>query len=148
MDMAIRAIIFLIFNFILGCTTTGSLTIDNLQVSIGDLQKLVTSQLPLGLRQQSQNGREFSSEYFVVKQGDYVQAVSSARRNYAKISILGDRRPYNLEIIVFAEERDGSGQYRVVKYDEGMARVISRRIEQALHKRREDRNIIDDFRVF
>jgi len=146
--MAKLVVIFVISMIVNGCATTGRIVIEDLQMSLVDLQQAVIANLPLGQRQLSSNGREYTSQYFIMKQGEFAEAVGTSSRNFAVISILGDRRPYKIEVVVTIESRDASGQYRVVKYDQGMARVISRRLEKALHKRREDRNIIDDFRVF
>jgi len=144
-----KSFIFSIFFLVVtGCASPGSVKINDLKLSLVDLQKVVEVALPLGKRLQTQNGRGFFSEYFITKQGDYQPAAQLPTRSFAEVFILGDRRPYAIHVRVIVESRDGSGQYQLSRYDKGHARVISRRIEQALHKRREDRNIIDDFRVF
>ncbi len=141
-----------VFLFLLGLSmvgcATGTGTIDNLNISLTDLQRIATAALPLGKRAESQNGREFISEYFVVQKGEYVEAAGSSHRHYAKISVLGDRRPYKIDVQVIVERKDSGGEFDQSGYDEGLARVITRRIQKTLHERRDDRNIIDDFRVF
>jgi hypothetical protein len=149
----VQNILVLFFPFLMilatsGCASSGSVSIDDLNTSLVDLQRVVTDALPLGKRKQSQNTRVFYSSYFLVKKGEYEAAADHPYRNYAEIFILGDRRPYKIEVRVITEKRERDGEYSLIKYDEGLARVISRRIQMALHKRREDRNIIDDFRVF
>ncbi len=144
-------VLFLSFLMILvgsGCASRGSVSLDELNASLIDLQRIVTEVLPLGKRKQSENARVFYSSYFLIKKGEYEAAAESLYRNYAEVFILGDRRPYDIEVRVITERRNSDGEYSLIKYDEGLARVISRRIQVALHKRREDRNIIDDFRVF
>lgn len=143
--MSTRAILWVVL-FLVGCA--GKSTIDELSVSLNDLQSVSVGVLPLGQRTVSANGREHTSNYFSVKNGEYESAVNAKTRNYAVITILGDRRPYQLEVIVVVERRTEDGEYYRSGYDEGLARVITRRIQKALHERREDRNIIDDFRVF
>ena len=141
-------IVLLSLVLVTGCATRGASSIKNLSISIQELQRVATDALPLGKRGQSQNERELTSEYFIEKDGEYESARGSKIRKYAQILILGDRRPYTIEVTVAVEARDAGGEYSLVKYDQGVARVITRRIQNALHKRREDRNIIDDFRVF
>ncbi len=144
-----RLIFFFLFVSILsGCGTRGAVYIEDLSIAIHELQRVAIDSLPLGKRGQSANERELYSEYFVEKGGEYVAARGVPTRRYAHITILGDRRPYKIEVQVIVESRGSRGEYSHQKYDEGMARVITRRIQNALHKRREDRNIIDDFRVF
>lgn len=122
--------------------------IRDLNVAMADLQKVVRSALPISKRIESQNSREFYSAYFVYRNGEYEKAENAKVRYTAHISILGDRRPYTIEVEVPVEGRSSTGEYMLIKYDEGHAKVITRRIQKALYERREDRNIIDDFRVF
>jgi hypothetical protein len=134
---------------LVGCTTTpGAVYIENLTLPLVDIQKVIQESLPVGKRIESLNQREYYSEYFVEKGGEFVAATGEPYRRTAQISIFGDRRPYKIEVIVMVERRGSGGNYTPVRPDEGMARVITRRIQSTLHKRREDRNIIDDFRVF
>lgn len=140
------AVVF-IFVFV-GCASSGSVELEKLNHSITDLSKVVIDVLPIRRRTQSANEREFFSEYYVIRNGEYEEAGASPIRTVAHISILGDRRPYTIQVQVILERRTSSGEYSFVKYDTAQARVLSRRIQSALHKRREDRNIIDDFRIF
>jgi hypothetical protein len=144
----LRRFFFISILFLSACASQGSITLDDLDASLVDLTKLVQKSLPLGKRKESENGRVFSSEYFIFRKGEYERASDAPIRSFAEIYILGDRRPYKIETRVIVERRDGDGDYSLVKYDEGQARVITRRMQSALHKRRDDRNIIDDFRVF
>ena len=139
-----------LFTFLIlgGCATSGTISIHELNISLNELQKIVIDNTPIKVRRQSSNGREFYSEYFIEKKGQYVEAINAPVRMTAALFLLGDRRPYTIEIKVLVESRGSGASYSVVKHDEGIARVISRRIEKTLYQRREDRNIIDDFRVF
>ena len=104
--------------------------------------------MPLGLRKTSPNGREFYSNYFVVDGRKFKSADKSPIRRYAHILVLGDRRPYNLQILVHVEKGPQGQGFREVGTDQRLAKVIRNRVVQQLNKRREDMNIIDDFRVF
>ncbi len=132
---------------IAGCAS-GTVSIDDLDISISDLQKAVHESLPAKSRGQSASGREFKTVYFVQKKGEFEEVEGGLYRSYASIEIHGDRRPYSIVVQVPVEKRTSEGHYELFKYDEGTARVITRRIQKALHERREDRNIIDDFRAF
>lgn len=138
---------FLGFLFVCGCAS--AVRIDTRKVSLNEVVKIVESNLPAGRRSVSSNGRTFLSNYFVRgKEGEFTPANNAPIRHYARIVVLGDRRPYTIEVEVITEKRETGGQYDHFKYDEGLARVISRRIEKQLYQRREDRNIVDDFRIF
>lgn len=144
-----RILIFSIFIFcISNCATPGTSSLTELNYPLVDLQKLCINALPLGKRSESLNSREYYSEYFVTKGGEFESAEGKSTRMTVYIVILGDRRPYRIDIRVPVEKRMSNGQYQLVKYDKGLANMISRRMTSALHKRRDDRNIIDDFRVF
>lgn len=123
----------------------------NLDFPVGQLQKIVVDNLPTGLRMTSPNGREFFSRYYVMDGQKYKPASDALDRFSAQIMVLGDRRPYDLEIAVIREQRvtRGAGfDYRVVGHDQDQAGKLAEKIHDQLTKRREDLNIIDDFRVF
>jgi hypothetical protein len=140
----------LLMALVLGaCSMRGAVRLEDQRIPLEDIIKTVQNNLPGGLKKFSQNGREHTSNYFARgKDGTFVPAGSSPVRHFAFITILGDRRPYDIEIRVFTEKRASTGQFDQVGQDEGLARVVSRRIDQALHKGREGRNLIDDFKPF
>lgn len=133
-----------------GCTTFGGAKIENINRSLMDLQKHVTKALPLGLRKTSPNGREFYSNYFIARDRSFRPADDLPMRSYAHILILGAERPYLIRIYVQNEKASSgsSREYSDAGSDTAMARVIRARLDDQLNKRREDINIIDDFRVF
>jgi hypothetical protein len=133
----------------LGCATSpGTEVLEGQDRGLSELTSIVTSALPGGKESVSQNGRTFTSKYFVTKDGEFDVAPAAPVRSKAIIQILGDRRPYSIEVTVIQERRTKSSEYVRIPNSEGLARVVIRRIQKALHERREDRNIIDDFRVF
>ncbi len=129
-----------------------TITIKEIQASLGDIRSAIVSSFPIGSRAVSSNGREIVSKHFLVAGNGSVRPAGDAlERYFAQITILGDRRPYDVEIVVAHEKRVLRGEifaYVIDYYDTLLARDISRRLEDELAKRREDRNIIDDFRVF
>lgn len=131
-----------------GCASRGQLQLKDMDYPLAELQGISSSQLPVRRSFISPNGRELRSEYFVVEEGRFVAGPQAETRYQAIITILGDRRPYNMTIQVSKEAKGSLGNYKSQGNDVGLARVIKRRIQNNLHKRREGHNIIDDFRVF
>lgn len=129
-----------------------SIRLTEVEGSLSDLRSAAAAACPLGHRGVSSNGREILSKHFLVSgNGDVRPAGDALERYFASITILGDRRPYEIEVFVAHEKRVLRGDdfvYVIDYYDTLLARDISRKLEVELAKRREDRNIIDDFRVF
>ena len=128
-----------------------ALVINNVDWPLQELQGLVAYTVPTGLRSTSTNGREFYSKHFVLDGNKYKLAGDSLDRYTATVFVLGDSRPYDLEIIVTHEKRvllSTGFDYKEVGHDLMLARELEFKFKQELAKRREDRNIIDDFRVF
>lgn len=72
-------------------------------------------------------------------------------RWFAHVFILGDRRPYNIEVLVKREKRianRGVLTYRPEGLDLRIASNLKKRIQEELTKSREGINLIDDFRAF
>ena len=134
--------------YILGCSTPGEVTLESRNISLTQLQKMVIGALPLGQKDESLNGRDYKSKYFLPQKGTFVEAPNTSKRYQAMISILGDRRPYKISVRVDVEGRRPDGTYALLKHDEGLAHVIIRRIQSTLNKRRDNRNVIDDFHAF
>jgi len=127
------------------------LRIDEAHYPLGQLRQASIQSLPIGLRSSSSNGRELLSQYFVLKSGKYQEAINLPVRWSAKIVLLGERRPYEVEIYVFKERRmEGSQgvEYQIEGQDFRLAKRVKDQLLQKLAQRREDLNIIDDFRVF
>jgi hypothetical protein len=101
-----------------------------------------------GIRGKSQNGREFVSRYHPPTGDVYATATTAKVRAYTKLTILGDRRPYVLQLHYIVEERDDSGNYRVVKRDKERANKILKDLHTFLVTRPDKDNFIDDFRPF
>lgn len=156
--MLCRLLFLVLAIFISGCATIGggppsryTLTLKNVDWPLQDLQGLVASQLPTGLRSTSANGREFYSKHFVLDGAKYKPAGDAVDRYTATVIVLGDQRPYDVEIFVTHEKRvlrDSGFDYEEVGYNMLLARELEYKIKTELAKHREDRNIIDDFRVF
>lgn len=138
------------------CTTIfredrNSHVVPDLQASVSDLRACIVAIMPVGHRAISPNGRELLSKHFIIENRQFKPAGDALERYFVKFLVLGDRRPYTVEIVVAIEERTLVGNsftYKVVDYDLKLAKELERKLREQLTKRLEDRNIIDDFRVF
>ena len=128
-----------------GCAT-GDVNLEEQNYSLGEIKQVVLSVIG-DARKQSQNQRTFLSQYFGLKNDKKFDSNKSKKRQYARIVILGDRRPYDIAIDVVVEQKNGS-EYEEVGLDTRKAQEIKKEIEERLHKGIENRNVIDDFRVF
>ena len=155
--MLIRHLLFFALLAFTGCTTTlggnrNTSKIDDLDWPLAELRSVAASILPTGQRAISPNGRELLSRHFILEGArGYKPAADATERYYASILILGDRRPYDIEILVTLERRVLRGNqftYIIEGYDARLAKELERKLRSELTKRREDLNIIDDFRVF
>ncbi len=135
--------------FLSSCASSyGGLQIQGVNRPLLDLKKIAANSSPLGVRKISSNQREFTSKYFKVVGRKFQPAETLKERSYSVIYVLGDRRPYVVEVVVVNERMDAQGRYYDVGKDERIARLIKGRFQTSLSKRREDVNMIDDFRAF
>ena len=148
---------FLFVFLLVGCATTigtnrNALKLKDIDLPVSELRSIIGSILPAGQRAISPNGRELLSKHFVPEgASDFKAAGDAPERFYASFLILGDRRPYDIEILVTREKRTLRANqfiYTVIAYDRRLAKELETKLRDELTKRREDRNIIDDFRVF
>ena len=68
-------------------------------------------------------------------------------RHYAVMTILGARRPYDIEIRAFVERKRGK-EYDSQGEDSDVARRLAKELKDKLNQSRDNRNLIDDFRAF
>jgi hypothetical protein len=99
-------------------------------------------------RLMSQNGREFTTTY-MDKKGRILETVKKANeRRFAHITILGERRPYDILVNVVVEQKLDGNAYDAVDSDEELSENLAKSIKGELLKSLENRNIIDDFNAF
>ena len=131
-----------------GCVTKASIM--DVMAPLPTIRAIVMNSLPGGAKKQSVNGRELTSGYF--KPDDLDEPADEDRvRSYATVTILGERRPFSVDVHVFREVRErheGVTAYRIVGQDKRIADKLTKTIREALANRPEDRNIIDDFKAF
>ena len=138
------------------CATPGTVKIEQQNVPLNLLQEVAVRSLPAGRGRTSINGREFYSKFFVPegRVRFWGKPKSNAKsRYYARIIILGDRRPYDVDIIVIKQELVKSwGKSEQSFEDIGASQKYGHQFADYfkvnLTKSLKDRNFIDDFRVF
>lgn len=96
----------------------------------------------------SVNGRELSSAYYDRKNNKIEKMNMARERYYTHVTILGDRRPYDIRVDVVVEGLNELGKFEMMNRDDERATLIAEKIRQALHQGRDNRNVIDDFRSF
>lgn len=146
------AIAMLVSSFFFGgCASSGlkGTYAEKLQVG-GSLESIVKAfdRATMGVRGRSTNGREIVSRYQSVKGDAYDDASAKKNRAYARMLILGDRRPYDLQVQFVIEGDGGGGDYQVQSYDDERARKILKKILDTLAARPGSKDFIDDFRSF
>lgn len=146
----------------LGCTTAQ--TINDLNYSLVDIQKGISATVPKGIGKISENRRTFTSKYFDPESIDADRTSERSEdvfreRAVVVTTILGDRRPYNVEIAVIIEEDTSGaemkknddfieGKFLVSGQDKGLAKYFRDRLANYLARLERNKNLIDDFRPF
>ncbi len=128
-----------------GCES--QVIIEDVDRPFGVVRAAVKESLPGGIRKTSDNGREFDSNYFAPKGPLDVDGSAGNFRETAHIKILGAGRPYSITIDATIEKKTPRS-YENYGRDPGRAKEIETRVRTGLSKRRDDRNMIDDFKPF
>ncbi len=134
------------FVFLIAACASQGYRITDQNMALADVKKSVESAIGEP-REVSRNQRVYLTQYFSRKPDPKFDPEKSRERLYAKVSVLGDRRPYDVEVEVIVEEREGS-QYLPVATDMTEAKKLGKEIRIKLNQSRDDRNVIDDFRAF
>lgn len=131
--------------FIFGCETTGVI-IRETPLNVSDTRKVIASIIGQP-RVVSENGRELHSKYYDRK-GKVSDSVEKAKeRLYTVVTILGDRRPYDIKVEVLTETKVQEGHYELSERDDKQAMKLAAVIKEALYQSQNSRNVIDDFRA-
>lgn len=139
-------IAFLFTVVLAGCQTTGVLLRDT-PLGVSETRKVIVSVVG-EVREVSENGRELFSKYYDRK-GNPIQSMDMAKeRYYSHLIVLGDRRPYDINVDVIVEARDQDGTWELVDHDDHKSAVLADKLKKALNQSRDSRNVIDDFRSF
>jgi hypothetical protein len=129
------------------CTTPQGAVIKESNISLTETRKVIVKMFGEP-RSVSQNGRELITD-FMDKKGRMIESVKKAKeRRYAHITILGERRPYDIVLNVIIETQVEPGVYEKFDDDELLSDVLAKNLQTELLKSLENRNIFDDFKAF
>ncbi|MGZ3768403.1 MAG: hypothetical protein ACXVCP_01320 [Bdellovibrio sp.] len=132
---------------LLSSCRTGGVILRETPLNVSDTRRAVVSVIgePRAI---SQNGREILS-YYMDKKDRKIEKMDMVReRHFTHVTILGDRRPYDVQVQVVIEIRNPNDGFDVIDRDDKKASIIAEKIRQALNQSRDNRNVIDDFRSF
>lgn len=140
---------FFIFSLalLLSSCRTGGVVLRETPLNVSDTRKTIVSIIGEP-RSISENGRELLSKYYD-KKGKEIAKMDMIRERYTtKVTVLGDRRPYDVQVEVLIESRDREGGFELTDRDDDKAATLAEKIKKALNQGRDGRNVIDDFRSF
>jgi hypothetical protein len=135
----------LLFIFMSGCVTMKpGVVITDTPLNMSETRKVISTIIgqPIEI---SENGRDMYSQYYDSYGLDY--ELGKKDRFQTQVSILNDRRPYDIRVLVVVEERRGQ-QFVRVGHDKERSKKVADRIQRALNESRDNRNVIDDFKPF
>jgi hypothetical protein len=152
----------LVIFWIIGCSTV-SFESTTAQ-SFAEIQKGVGETFPRGIGDISSNQREYTSKYFRLSElgvKEDLNKKGDLRRAQALVIVLGDRRPYTVEVHVHTEVRNDesavmkirkgdieAGHFTYEDTDRRLAKRLAERLQDFLYRRSQNKNFIDDFRPF
>lgn len=120
--------------------------------SIVEIRKSIEKAIPVKINFANKDSREYRSVPFVRYGTKIKEATTELQRAYALVYIRGNRRPYTIEVVVAVEEAETplsiQKTFKVIGYDERIAKIILARLKADLNKRRDDSNLVDDFKAF
>ncbi|MEN0057781.1 MAG: hypothetical protein AAGB31_03010 [Bdellovibrio sp.] len=131
---------------LVGCQTGGVLLRET-PLGVSETRRAIVSVMGQP-RAVSENGREILSHFYDKKHKKIEKMDMARERYYTHVKVLGDRRPYDVQVEVFIESRNAEGEFDLTGRDDGQAEIIAEKIQQALNQSRDSRNVIDDFRSF
>ena len=143
----IRAfVLFCLLSMQISCAVKSDARLSEQNQSLSEIKQAIIAVIG-DPRSVSENQRTVVSQYFGRKNDRRFDPQTSKVRMYSRVTILGDRRPYDITVDVVVEEKHGRS-YQPVVTDPAEAKAIVTDIKKRLHQSLEDRNVIDDFRAF
>ncbi|MCJ8275727.1 MAG: hypothetical protein HRT44_05300 [Bdellovibrionales bacterium] len=111
------------------------------------VRKAVEYALIKSILRKSENTRIYFSKYHEPGQDLSKRPKGNLKRAQVIIGILGDKRPYIVEV-AYRIESYSNGKYRIKGYDKRQAKVYLELVEEYLASRREGVDMIDGFRPY
>ncbi|MGZ3773725.1 MAG: hypothetical protein ACXVCY_06795 [Pseudobdellovibrionaceae bacterium] len=142
-------IFFVLFGLtlLLSSCRTGGVILRETPLNVSETRRAVVSVIGEP-RSVSTNGREIFSQYFDKKNKKIEKMDMVHERRFTHVTILGDRRPYDVQVEVIVEGRNEEGGFNIIARDDAKASSVAEKIRQTLNQGRDNRNVIDDFRSF
>lgn len=133
----------LVILFFLGCETPG-LVIEESNYSAKQHRIAITAALGQ-IRSISENGRVLLSYYHDRSFKGFEVTAKTKERLYTKVSVLGNRRPYNISVEVHVEQRDlETNKFIDIGLDESLGRRRALAIKEMLNQSRGDSSMFDE----
>jgi hypothetical protein len=140
-----RVLLVIILGLAVACTTGHTITpVNRTVVDIRATVKNLWGTAP----QSSQNEREIISGPLKIDPADKTPPNQLKIRAYARVVIIGERRPYEVLVEAYVEKKDERGVFHELGMSEGLSRELGTELRKALIESRENWNVIDDFRAF
>lgn len=134
------------------CVSAVTSRLVNLDYSLIVIQQGVKKAFPVEFKNVTRDGRLFESFPFVRSGTKLVLASVERERGRAIIEIRGTSRPYTIEVTVEIEEASNPNSvqkdFKVVGYDDVVAKIFLARLKAYLQKSKKRGNVLDDFRVY
>ncbi len=147
-SLSIRTSIIAVLILIFGCGQAP--VIPEANYSLEAIGKSIYKAL-LKVRKISQNRREYISDYLTLDGKLWDPLSNEVRRATAKVLVLGERRPYIIEIQTIVEERPSnepgySARFKRVGKSKALIDQLAFRIQDDLRKNKDQS--LDDFKPF
>lgn len=134
------------------CVSAVTSRLINLDYSLIVIQQGIKKAFPVEFKNVTRDGRLFESFPFVRSGTKLVLSSVERERGRAIIEIRGTARPYTIEVTVEIEEalnpNSVQKDFRVVGYDDVVAKIFLARLKAYLQKSKKRGNVLDDFRVY
>jgi len=148
-----KVLAFLCLLSLVACSSPQKITTKPLNEPLNAITAAINGAMSMGIQSLSENHRTAFSRPFLVKQSDEAMKKGFRERGRAKVTILGDERPYTLEVEVVIErgkviKGQTDANYTFERYDKRLANRLLKDIFNGLHQALRERNVIDDFQPF
>jgi uncharacterized lipoprotein YmbA len=143
-----RVLLILLLVWLSGCASFNSYTIKDQNYALTEIKQIAGAAIG-GIRTEENGGRDLISRYYT-RQNINDFEVDFSKRNerlFTIVTILGDRRPYDIRITIVVEKKI-NGRFVEYSKDKRLAQRIGEELRNRLIESLEKRNVIDDFRVF
>lgn len=131
--------------YLSACQTGGAL-IEETPAGVSEIKRVLI-QVMGNVKSSGRSGKEMvfgfhDRELKLIENPDEVR-----ERYFPVVTILGDRRPFDIRIQAYVEKRTQYG-FENLGQSDAMAEVWAQKVRETLYEGRDKRNVIDDFKAF